>query len=94
MSMAGRAAGREDGADPVSDLELTATDDLLAEIERRFDYMVFAAVKELGASLAENQHAERWKGHVTFCAGMATDLIRSMQDWAQQRDDADGDDPE
>jgi len=75
----------------MTDLALIPLDDLLKEVESRFDYMIFAAVKELGAATNEHQHAERWNGHVTFCAGMATDLIRSMQDWAREEHEDDDD---
>ena len=75
------------------DLSLVATDDLLKELERRLDFMIFAGMKELGEGLQTNEHSSRWKGHVTFCAGMATDLIREMQDWAIEDEDEDDDDP-
>ena len=69
----------------MDDLSLVPTDDLLGALKARFDHMIFSGVQVLGGSgIRAHEHVEKWSGHVTWCAGMATDLIRSMQDWAME----------
>lgn len=70
-------------APPVSDLSLVPTDDLVAALKARFDHMIFSGIQVRGEGVKANEHREAWEGHVTMCAGMATDLIRAMQDWAR-----------
>lgn len=72
------------GAKPVTtpDLSLTPTDDLIQALKARCDAMIFVSTcKRVEGERDEERSA--WKGHVTLCAGMATDLIREMQDWAR-----------
>ena len=74
------------------ELGLVPTDDLIEALKARFDHMIFAGVQVRGTDV--NAHREAWNGHVVWCAGMATDLIRAMQDWAREDyDDDDGDPP-
>lgn len=68
----------------MSDLSLVPTNDMVEEIKRRFNYVIVAAIKELGPATGQQECLTDWKGHVVFCAGIATDLIRDMQDWARR----------
>lgn len=71
----------------MTDLSLVPTDDLVGALKARFDYMIFAGVQDHAAATGEHAQMTAWSGHVTFCAGMATDLIREMQDYAREPED-------
>jgi hypothetical protein len=65
------------------DLSLVPTDDLLEALKDRFDHMLFGGMRIAGGERAD-EHLEFWSGHVLWCQGMATDIIRTVQDWARE----------
>jgi len=69
----------------VADLSLVPTDDLLDTLRQRFDHLIFAGVLITGTSV--DQHMESWHGHAVWCQGLATDIIRTIQDAARQPED-------
>ncbi len=77
------------------DLSLVSTDDLVGALKARCDHLIFAAACERTHGEI-SEHRTAFKGHVLFCAGMAMDLVRDMQEWARKpaEDDDDPDDEE
>lgn len=51
------------------DLETVSTDDLIDELQRRFDHSIFAGVKEMDDS--HDASDVRWKGSRLQCAGLS-----------------------
>ena len=62
----------------MDDLSLLSTDDLLDALKARFDHMIFAGIRLTGHARDEQQTA--WNGHYLWCQGLATTLIRDLQD--------------
>ncbi len=58
-----------DGTAHLMDLETVSTDELVDELQKRFDHVVFAAVKEMDQ--VHDASDVRWKGSRLTCAGLA-----------------------
>ena len=70
------------------DLSLISVDDLLVEIERRFDHSIFSAVQITGTQRTDLERVS-WKGHSVWCGWLAQGLIRALQDWEREHLDSD-----
>lgn len=57
-------------------VELVPTDDLIAELLKRFDFALFAAYMVPGPK--RNRILRRWKGNSITVAGLATDCGRTV----------------
>lgn len=69
------------------DLELVETSELLDELLRRFDHVVFAGLKEMDSGRYAN--SSRWKGCHFTCSGAAQMLSeRVIREWHASAEDA------
>lgn len=72
----------------MNDLELVSTDDLLDEIMKRFDHVVFIGRKD-GAE-EPNVYHRRWAGDYHTCIGLSHDMQdRILSDLIEIEEDED-----
>ena len=69
------------------DLELVLTEDLLDELKRRHDHMIFAGI-QLGTGNNRDDEHRSWKGHSMWCQALALQVIRGLQDWEREPEKA------
>lgn len=67
-----------------TELGLLSIDDLLSELDRRFDHWVFAGlqirVEETAKQTAEHATMRKWRGNSATCMGMAAQLQMVIYD--------------
>lgn len=61
------------------DLSLVPTDDLLAEVEKRYDHMVFMAIANTEISQKSGSIWKwRYSGNVYQCIGLASNMVHRL----------------
>jgi hypothetical protein len=71
----------------MSDLSLVPTDDLVDALRKRFDVFIFAGLQR-GEKPGKDVERQAWDGHALWAQGLAAELIRRIQDWERDEDDA------
>jgi len=56
----------------MADLEFVTTDDLLAELTKRYDHHVFAGMNDVGRDTIETRR--HWDGHPHTVCGLCVDI--------------------
>lgn len=77
-------------SDPASappDLSFVATDDLLAELSRRFAATLFAAEREAVGQPDKGEFFTDYRGGLTTCIGLAARSLRRLTDRAGEPTD-------
>lgn len=58
----------------MTDLSLCSTDDLLEEVIKRFDHVIFSGIQVAYASTKQNVVRRKFKGDYTICSGLCSQL--------------------
>ena len=72
------------------DLSLVPTNDLVDALRKRFDVFIFSGLQR-NEKPGRDVERRAWEGNAIWCQGLATELIRGLQDWERDGEDRDDD---
>ena len=74
---------------PKTDLSLVSIDDLILEIDRRYDFWVFSGLQIRSQQGSQILTTRKWKGNSATCAGLCSQLQVVIFDHHLDHDDSD-----